>query len=146
MRGTVRYAPYLKIPMQKLLFILSIALLLINGLGALYGGGNLMIYPDGSGFGMPLSLLACTPFHNFLIPGIILFVANGVSSIVVCTALLLNIRGSWWLVMAQGAVLVGWIVIQVILIQGVGFLHFLFGFVGLALIVAAWLRLNRKNV
>ncbi len=105
-----------------------------------------MMYPDGSGFGMPLSILAHTPFHDFLIPGIILFVANGLSSFIVCTALFLNVRYSWWLVLAQGVVLVGWIVIQVILIQGVGFLHFLFGFVGLALIGAAWLRFYRKNM
>jgi hypothetical protein len=110
--------------MPKLLFILSIALLLINGLGALYGGGNLMIYPDGSGFGMPLSLLAHTPFHNFLIPGIILFIANGLSSILVCAALLLNVRYAWLLVLAQGSVLVGWIVIQIILIQGSVFCTF----------------------
>jgi hypothetical protein len=132
--------------MKKWTIILAIALLLFNGLGALYGGGNLIMYPDGSGFRMPLSLLAHTPFHDFLIPGIILFVANGMSSIAVCAALLLNARYSWLLVMAQGVVLVGWIVIQVILIQGVGFLHFLFGFVGLALIVVAWLRLYRKDV
>ncbi len=132
--------------MPKLLFILSIALLLINGLGALYGGGNLMMYPDGSGFGIPLSLLAHTPFHDFLIPGIILFVVNGLSSIAVCASLLLNVRYSWLLVMVQGAVLVGWIVIQVILIQGVGFLHFLYGFVGLALIVIGWLSGKRANM
>jgi hypothetical protein len=132
--------------MKKWTNILAITLLLINGLGALYGGGNLIMYPDGNGFGMPLSMLAHTPFHDFLIPGIILFAANGLSSIVVCAALLRNVRYAWWLVMAQGAVLVGWIVIQVILIQGVGFLHFLFGFVGLALISTAWLRIKRKNV
>jgi hypothetical protein len=127
--------------MKKWTNILAITLLLFNGLSALYGGLNLMLYPDGSGFGMPLSILAHTPFHNFLIPGIILFVANGLLSIVVCAALIGNVRHSWWLVMAQGAILVGWIVIQVILIQGVGFLHFLFGGIGVALIVAAWLRL-----
>jgi hypothetical protein len=132
--------------MKKWLNILAITLLLINGLGALYGGGNLIMYPDGSGFGMPLSMLAHTPFHNFLIPGIILFVANGLSSILVCAVLLLNVRYAWWLVMAQGAVLVGWIVIQVILIQGVGFLHLLFGGIGVALIVTTWLRLKSKDV
>jgi hypothetical protein len=128
--------------MKKWTNILATALLLFNGFGALYGGGNLMLYPDGSGFGMPLSILTHTPFHTFLIPGIILFVANGLSSIVVCAALFFNLQHSSWLVMAQGAVLAGWIVIQVILIQGLSFLHILFGIVGIMLIFMGWLRIN----
>jgi hypothetical protein len=67
---------------------LTIFLLLLNGIGAIYGGLNLIIYPDGSSFHMPLYILEDSPFHSFLIPGVILFVANGLSSIFVLSAIL----------------------------------------------------------
>lgn len=43
------------------------------GVGALGGGFFLARWPDGSGIGFDLSLLAGTPFADFLLPGLILF-------------------------------------------------------------------------
>jgi hypothetical protein len=57
---------------------LLIGLLLFLGIGALGGGGVLIISPSGSMIGMPLSLLAHSPFPSFLIPGIILFLVLGI--------------------------------------------------------------------
>lgn len=132
--------------MKTLLKAIAGLLLLINGVGALCGGGGLMAYPDGSGLGMPLSMLRHTPFVDFLLPGIILFVANGLCSLAVLAALLFKHKYYPWLVIAQGAVLMGWIVIQVGMIQGVHLLHWLFGGIGLVLVVCgAWLvRAERK--
>jgi membrane protein YdbS with pleckstrin-like domain len=99
-----------------------------------------MASPDGSSFGMPLSMLRHTPFTDFLLPGIILFVANGLCSLAVLAALLFKHKYYPWLVIAQGAVLMGWIVIQVGMIPGVHFLHWLFGGIGFVLVVCgAWL-------
>jgi len=42
--------------------------LAILGLGAVFGGGVLIISPSGQLFGMPLSLLDHSPFNNFLVP------------------------------------------------------------------------------
>ena len=53
-------------------------------LGALAGGGMLIISPEGALLGMPLSVMGNAPFKDFLIPGIILFMVFGV-----CPALLL---------------------------------------------------------
>jgi hypothetical protein len=43
-------------------------------------------------------------------------------------------------VIAQGIVLVGWIAIQIMLIQTIYFLHGILGAVGLALIILGWLQ------
>jgi hypothetical protein len=70
--------------------IAVILLLLFNGVGAFYGGGSLILQADGSGLGMNVSLLERSPFSDFLIPGIVLFVVNGISSFIALVFVLLN--------------------------------------------------------
>jgi hypothetical protein len=43
-------------------------------------------------------------------------------------------------VLAQGAILTGWIIIQILLIQTIYPLHIIMGSVGIALIVIGWLH------
>jgi hypothetical protein len=50
------------IPVKKIAAIL----LILNGIGALYGGSVLIMHPDGSGLQIPLYILNHSPFHNFL--------------------------------------------------------------------------------
>ncbi len=54
------------------------ALLFFQGVGAVGGGVYLVVSPSGELMGMPLSQLDHSPFHNFLIPGMVLCVALGV--------------------------------------------------------------------
>lgn len=111
-----------------------LALLLFNGLSALFGGSVLVAAPDGSILGMPLSLLAGTPFTDFLVPGLILFTVLGLGSFI-----------GWWLayrrshyavrwVQVVGLGTVIWIVTQMIMILGVSVLHVIYGATGIALI------------
>jgi hypothetical protein len=52
---------------------IHISLLAFLGIGAIGGGGALIISPSGKLLGgIPLSLLKNSPFNDFLIPGIIL--------------------------------------------------------------------------
>jgi magnesium-transporting ATPase (P-type) len=46
-------------------------------IGAIFGGLLFIISPDGDLFQMPLSILDSSPFKDFLIPGIILFLVLG---------------------------------------------------------------------
>jgi hypothetical protein len=60
-----------------------IGLLSFLGLGALGGGGALILSPSGKLIGgMPLAILHKTPFTDFFIPGVILFVVLGVALII----------------------------------------------------------------
>jgi hypothetical protein len=68
--------------MKTIVQVICFVLLLVNGLGALYGGFLLMVDPSGSKMQMPLSYLEHSPFSNYLIPGIILFIVNGLFSFV----------------------------------------------------------------
>ncbi|MFD2519838.1 hypothetical protein [Emticicia soli] len=121
--------------MKSLLSTIASILLIFNGLSAIYGGWHLITSPDGSSLQMPLIILDKSPFTDYYIPGIILFVANGIASLAVFVAILVKPRKLAWLISVQGAILTGWILIQVIMIQAVSPLHFIYGAVGVALIV-----------
>jgi len=71
----------------KALYFL-ISLLAFLGLGAIGGGGVLILSPSGELMGMPLSLLDHSPFSSFLIPGIILFTVLGLAPFLLIFALL----------------------------------------------------------
>lgn len=115
--------------------MLALLLLMVNGFGAIYGGYSLMLDPTGQSLQLPLNFLESTPFSNYFFPGVILFFANGVFSLAI--ALLILIRASLYrsLVIFQGCILVGWIVVQMAMVRMSYFLDYIFGGIGIALII-----------
>ncbi len=61
--------------------IFTIILLFILGIAALGGGWVLISDPTGESLGIPMALLKGTAFKDYLIPGVILFVFNGLLSL-----------------------------------------------------------------
>lgn len=120
----------------KALRWLAIAALLFNALGALAGGFLLMYAPEGSMLRIPLSYLAHSPFPNYFIPGLILFVFNGLLSIVVTFLTLVRQKDFAVFIFIQGVVLSGWIFIQIVMMQGLHFQHVILGGIGLFLMWA----------
>lgn len=128
--------------MKKFLNILASILLLFNGAGALYGGWNLMLYPDGSSIQLSMDWLKHTPFVDYRVPGFILFTTNGLFGVFVFVSLQLNLKKYPWLVMAQGAILTAWILIQILLIRTVDFLHIVMGSIGIVLFILGWILIQ----
>jgi hypothetical protein len=122
--------------MKLLLKILAVILLLFNGTGALYGGYHLMSHPDGSSISLPQQYLQDIPFENYFIPGIILFIFNGLFSIAAIITTLLHNKRYPLFIIAQGIILSIWITVQIIYIGPIFFLQFILGAVGLLLIVS----------
>ncbi len=56
---------------------LAIVLEISLGIGALFGGIQFILAPDGHLLGVPLRMLAGTPFHSFFVPGLLLFTFVG---------------------------------------------------------------------
>lgn len=133
--------------MLRVYKIVSVLLLLFNLLGALYGGINLILYPDGSSIKLSLDLLKHSPFKNYLIPGIILFIANGLFCGFVLFKVLTNSKTYEKLIIAQGLILAGWIIIQIQFIRTIFILHFILGGVGVLLVVLGLLiyRIRMKK-
>lgn len=125
------------IPPSKAIRNILIATLLFLGLGAIGGGGLLIVAPSGDMIGMPLSILSSSPFNTFLIPGIILFLVLGISPLLVAFGLLrmpenrlaeeLNffkdMHWAWSYSIYIGFVLIIWLQTEMFFIQGVSWLH-----------------------
>ncbi len=80
---------------RPLILYVLVACLALLGLGALGGGGALVIRPDGGILGMPLSMLDESPFGNFLLPGAFLFLFLGVYPLAVAYALVARPKWKW---------------------------------------------------
>jgi len=100
------------------------------GLGALAGGFMLVKDPSGGALGLPTSLLEGSPFQDYLIPGIFLLVVNGLGSMIGAGLSFARRRSAQETAMALGAILVGWIVIQVVIISSFHWLHLLYFILG----------------
>ncbi len=128
-------------------------LLAFLGLGALGGGGVLIVSPSGKLMGMPLSLLQHSPFRSFLIPGITLFLLLGVAPCLTAYALLkrpvsplaeqLNFFGdmhwSWTFCLYCAFTLIFWLQIEMMFLQAVGWLHCFYILFAVVLIFCALL-------
>ena len=100
------------------------------GLGALGGGFMLVRDPSGSALGVPLSLLEGSPFPDFLIPGMFLLAVNGVGSMIGAGLSFTRRRYAQEIAIVLGAILVAWIVIQVVIIRSFSWLHVLYFILG----------------
>ncbi len=124
--------------MKKSLFNGLGVLQALIGVGAVAGGLGLALDPSGARLGVPLELLAETPFATFLIPGIVLFAVNGLGSLVGAVASFARHRYAGEAAMALGAFLVAWILVQVYWMSGFHWLHWLYLSLGIAEAVLGW--------
>ena len=134
-------------------------LLAFLGLGAVFGGGVLIISPSGDLFGMPLSMLDYSPFNTFLIPGIILFTILGVFPIGVTLALIKkpeykfaelfnffkDMYWAWTYSIYIAFALIIWIQIEMIFLHAVHWSHTLYMFWALVIIFLTLLPQVRNS-
>ncbi len=102
--------------MKAIVRTTAILLLFVNGIGAIYGGFQLITDPTGAKMQMPLSLLENSPFDNYLIPGITLFVVNGVMSFITLAKIFLKSADDSLFIIIQGILLTGWMIVQLIML------------------------------
>jgi len=105
------------------------------GVGALFGGGAAILNPF-SPLGVPLNLLENSPFDNFRIPGLILFLIIGIGSIISGLMAVLKSDYQGYFSSVSSWALMIWIVVQCLMIRAVAFPHVLFFLIGLAGAVA----------
>jgi hypothetical protein len=142
-------APALRATTRRPVVVTALVVVhLFLALGALAGGAVLMASPKGGVIKLPLSDLRGSPFSDFLIPGLILFVVLGVGPLVVAWALLRRpasaalaavnpCRGEYWGWTASGVIGVGlviWIAVEALIVP-YSFLQPFYGAVGVAIIV-----------
>ena len=112
-------------------------LLILIGVSAFAGGIGLVSAPDGSNMGYDTTWLEGSPFNDFLVPGLILLVAVGGINFLAGIAVLRRWRFAAEAAFSGGAIVVGWITIQVFIINQVSFLHIIYWTVGAVVMLAA---------
>ncbi|HEY4844602.1 MAG TPA: hypothetical protein VII89_02810 [Candidatus Dormibacteraeota bacterium] len=120
---------------------LAVVLEIFLGIGALFGGIQFILAPDGHLLGVPLRMLAGTPFHSFLVPGLLLFTFVGVGPMV--AAAITARRGAIGplAALAVGLTLMGWITVEMVIFAGLTSLFWAFYLVlgtAIAAVGLAW--------
>lgn len=133
---------------------IHLILLAFLGFSAIGGGGALIISPSGKLLGgLPLSILERSPFANFLLPGIILFVVLGIFPVLLVYAMLKkpvshfaerfnffkDMHWSWSFSIYLAFALIIWIQVETIFVQGVGWLQTFYMFFAIPIIFVALL-------
>lgn len=121
--------------LKLILKLLALVLLLFDGIGALYGGLSFMLHPDGSGLKMSIAYLRYSPFHDFFIPGLVLFICNGIMSFIAIALVVFTHRLAAWSVILQGAILCLWIGVQVLMVHDFQPLHAVMLVTGVLLLI-----------
>jgi hypothetical protein len=117
------------------ILILLLGFLALSSIG---GGGSLVISPSGKLTGsLPLSILEHSPFTNFLVPGLILFLILGITPSFIIYGLLKkpvnkfaeffnffkDMHWAWSFTIYVAFALIIWIQVETVLIQEVSFLQ-----------------------
>lgn len=123
--------------MKTFLKILAIFILLYIGLGALYGSWMLLSDTSGGNFYLSADLLKHSPFHDYLIPGIILLLFNGLLPLFIVVSVFRKTKNHPRLVILQGLILIGWLTVELLINPAffVPFLHYSLYASGIGLVI-----------
>lgn len=129
----------MRVQSPRLWWRLLLAVQIFSAVSAI-GGGIGLVAADG--LGMPLSMLADTPFADFTGPGVILVVVVGGTQFV---AALMQWRRSRWFPAASvvaGFGMILWIHVEVAMLPGYSFLHTIYLGTGVLQLVLLFLVLG----
>ncbi|MFN8255738.1 MAG: hypothetical protein U0W24_08625 [Bacteroidales bacterium] len=134
--------------MKTFLKVLAVILLLYLGIGALYGSWMFISDPGGGKIKMSLDYLKNTPFNDYLIPGIILLIVNGLFPIFIIVSMFIGLKNYNWFLVFQGILLAGWLSIELIMNPDffVPVLHYPLYATGLLLMLIGFLVRKNKKV
>lgn len=99
------------------------------GIGAIAGGLGAIMNPV-SPMGVSVDLLKHSPFHSYLIPGILLFAVIGIGSLGSAIAIPFKLKYQGYISSVSSWALVIWIVIQCIMLHVIAALHVIFFIIG----------------
>jgi len=110
------------------------ALLVFVAVNAFAGG----FYGMSGAEGVPIEWLSGTPFSDYFIPSLILFVAVGGSSLIAAIAVLLRLRFARLLAFDAVVTLFIWLAVQVVMIGYVSWMQPTTATVGLLVLILTW--------
>ena len=127
--------------MKRILIFLHVFV----GIGALFGGSGAILNPVDP-MGITVDVLKNSPFSSFLIPGIILLVAIGFGNIFAAVVLYYEYKYSLYISHLMGLVLVGWIVVQCIMMRNINILHVVYFIIGGIEMLLSLRLMKKRNI
>jgi len=127
---------------------LAMVLEIFLGIGALFGGIQFILAPDGHLLGVPLGMLAGTPFRSFLVPGLLLFTFVGLGPMVAAAITARRRAIGPLAAFAVGLTLMGWITVEMVIFAGLTSLFWAFYLVlgtVIATVGVAWSRAPQEG-
>ncbi len=116
---------------------ITVAGLIVLGIGAIAGGIALVASPDGGVMHLDTALLAGSPFRDYLIPGLLLGGLFGLGSLVVAAMGVRRSRLAPFLAFAIGCGQMMWISVELAVIREFSLLHPTFFTLGLVIAMAS---------
>jgi hypothetical protein len=130
---------------KKHYFILGV-LQAFTALGAIPAGLGFLSDTSGKGMGVTTEMLANSPLNSFLIPGLFLFIINGLGNAFGAYLSFTRKKLAGHAGLILGVLLSLWIIIQVLWITLSSFLQPLFLIIGIAEIYFGWKILKFNSV
>lgn len=128
--------------MRTLLFIL----VCFVAITSLVSGILIITHPDGSVMQMSVDLLKTSPFKNFLIPGIVLTVLVGGTNLLAAFFNMQRNANRYNWALAGGIMISGWTVVQMILINTVFWLQFVYLGIGVIIMLIAYQLMGKELI
>ena len=118
----------------------------IVGIGAIPAGLAMILDPYGTNLGMSTEILLKSPFQNFFIPGLFLFIVNGLFSVI---GAILSFTGNKYAGLnglGLGLFLIIWICVQIYFIGLTHFLQPLYFVIGIIEIILSYSFILRRRI
>jgi hypothetical protein len=121
---------------------IAFAAAVFTGILAVPVGLMFIADPTGSSIGLPPGWIESTPFGSYFLPGLYLFVMNGIGMQVLAALILLRHWSAPWLTAILGVGLIIWILVQLAVMPETMVLQWVFLATGLILgfVAMFWLR------
>lgn len=117
----------------------------MNSVAALGAGYLLMSDSSGQSLGFSVDMLQYSPFRTYFIPGLILFIANGLLSGFTFILMVVNKKSANKLILIQGLILTFWIFSQIIMLRLLHPMHLVLGAAGILLIYLGSKNISSKS-
>ena len=129
---------------QNLLLLILGIIQVMVAVGALPVGYLFIAHPDGSALGMNIEMLANSPFSDFLIPGIALFLFNGIYHLISAILCFLHNNFAPYFAAIAGIGLIIWILAQVYALGLNSYLQPVYFAVGFSELLLSLILIKRK--
>lgn len=122
-----------------------LGLLLFQGVSGVAGGYGLTMDPTGSAVGLDVEWLNGSPFADYLIPGIILFVVLGFAPLIVAVGIIRRLRWACMASLLVGLALLIWIIVEVVIVGYIAQppLQVVYGLIGCGIVATTLLASAR---